>query len=1257
MSDSNSSALPGPKIGSFNCNGLGNKQKRNLVLNWLKSKPEEVFFLQETHSTPNTERDWENLWGGKILFNHGASNSTGVAILVKRNASIQIKKHVNIIPGRVILLEVECDSVNYCLVNIYSPNNDDVDFLKTVFLETLGRSRDDLLIMAGDWNTVLNNDLDKLGGAQNHANHKTHEFINNIVSDYGLSDVFRLTHGSDRVYTHFNKTYGTASRLDFFLVDDNLVNFPVCSAEASHGYKSDHSYISLNIQGSSITPGKGYWKFNNSHLLQDDFKNDIRTIINDTVNSSFDSYRGLWDTVKFKIKDHAIRYGKGRKRDDDLLKNNLLKDIDRVKSIPNFMNDSNLRKQLFDNEIKLNAILDQEIKGAITRSRVQWAEEGERSTKFFFGLEKSNGKKKCIGKLITQSKSVLQDQQSITNHIVDFYQSLYKSTSPNNQLMDNYIQNTNVKTLDSALSSDIDGDLTPEELDAVLGGLKNNKSPGWDGLSAEFYKEFWDIIRPILFNTYIESIDMDCLSPSQRIGILTLLPKPKTPMELRYIKNWRPITLLNVDYKMFTHIIKNRIMKALPSIISDIQSGFQAGKSTSDNLILMCLTLEYFQNYNPDQEGMQIDYEKAFDSVEHNFLFNCMQKFGFGNYIIKLVKVAFFGCMSFANINGHLSAPIYIFRGLHQGSPLSPILFLLVAQVCSCRLDSRQDIAGINVQGVDILLSLFADDTDIFAQANIQCIEAIFQELTEFGVHSGCKANVSKTSCTPLGNTMHNTSLLDDITDKFGTDFIQNTFTALGVTFYNDRSVEEIVNINYNSKFEKARNWVEIWSKRSLTLLGKVTIIKSIILSQFTYLVLPLPRPNYQMVNRLNTIIFHFLWGCKRDKIKRDIVTRSREEGGLGLIFPYDFILSLKLTLFNKLFDDNFKHPWKSIMLQQFIYPDFLLVAVEKGVARRNCNFTQDILNCYVEWRTRAVAKNGEIIDHCVWGNREVAGMWNKTLWNSSLVNKGILYISHFLSKDSDRSLLSYDQFCNKWNLGLDEITVNEYSNIRLAIRGYIRTIGLSNNFKLIADDVNAHSIVNIKTSPPLKAGEIRSKMKMYVHPDSLTPLKEWCKDLKTDNIDWVDVFNNTFILITNNYKLIQFQYKLIMRISTSRYMRFKMGIVRDNAICCNCKLHLETLTHIFLNCPHTKSFIILLRSFILLKVDPMYRDQNCKYFITVTHSNQIINYLNMIAKWYISRQFQNIQPLAWDGFKRLISIALVGERECIRKALNDIMF
>ena len=128
----------------------------------------------------------------------------------------------------------------------------------------------------------------------------------------------------------------------------------------------------------------------------------------------------------------------------------------------------------------------------------------------------------------------------------------------------------------------------------------------------------------------------------------------------------------------------------------------------------------------------------------------------------------------------------------------------------SCGLDSRQDISGIRVQGVYIFLSLYADDTDIFTQASILCIDAIVQKLSEFGVHSGCRTNGSKNNCIPLGRARYNTSLLEDITDKFGIDFVQNTLTALGITFYIDKSEEEIVNINYNSKFEKAKSWVEI---------------------------------------------------------------------------------------------------------------------------------------------------------------------------------------------------------------------------------------------------------------------------------------------------------------------------------------------------------------------------------------------------------------------------------------------------------------
>ena len=147
----------------------------------------------------------------------------------------------------------------------------------------------------------------------------------------------------------------------------------------------------------------------------------------------------------------------------------------------------------------------------------------------------------------------------------------------------------------------------------------------------------------------------------------------------------------------------------------------------------MHLALEHFNNH-PDEEGLllQVDFEKAFDTVEHNFLFKTLEFLGFGNHLIYLVKVAFFGCMTYANVNGHL-------RGLHQGSPLSPILFIIVAQIVTNKLKNNTDIKGIKVSGVDILLSLFADDTDIFLEASIECVEAVFSVLVEFGINSGCK--------------------------------------------------------------------------------------------------------------------------------------------------------------------------------------------------------------------------------------------------------------------------------------------------------------------------------------------------------------------------------------------------------------------------------------------------------------------------------------------------------------------------------------
>ena len=129
--------------------------------------------------------------------------------------------------------------------------------------ETFGRDKNDYIILAGDWNTVINNDLDKLGGNQTHSNKKCQHLLNTAMSELGLHDPLRLHNETERKYTHFNKKCKTASRLDFFLVDNNVINLPLCTRSISHGFRSDHSFVELKIKGSSIIHGKGYWKLNN----------------------------------------------------------------------------------------------------------------------------------------------------------------------------------------------------------------------------------------------------------------------------------------------------------------------------------------------------------------------------------------------------------------------------------------------------------------------------------------------------------------------------------------------------------------------------------------------------------------------------------------------------------------------------------------------------------------------------------------------------------------------------------------------------------------------------------------------------------------------------------------------------------------------------------------------------------------------------------------------------------------------------------
>ena len=246
--------------------------------------------------------------------------------------------------------------------------------------------------------------------------------------------------------------------------------------------------------------------------------------------------------------------------------------------------------------------------------------------------------------------------------------------------------------------------------------------------------------------------------------------------------------------------------------------------------------------------------------------------------MINFVRTAFNGCMSFANVNGHLSEAIYIGRGLHQGSPLSPVLFLLIAQVFTKNMENNPAVEGISVEKVPLLQSLFADDTDIFLAASEENVRAVLRELEEFGNLSGCRYNIDKTCCIMLGQAKKDENLIQNLRRSYGQGFVPDDANckALGINFDGSNLNNTVIN-NYSSKLEKVKNLIKIWANRNLTIYGRITLIKCFLISQFVYLISPLPSPENNIIKTINGILYKFLWGGGREKLKRELINKPKK--------------------------------------------------------------------------------------------------------------------------------------------------------------------------------------------------------------------------------------------------------------------------------------------------------------------------------------------------------------------------------------------
>jgi len=365
-------------------------------------------------------------------------------------------------------------------------------------------------------------------------------------------------------------------------------------------------------------------------------------------------------------------------------------------------------------------------------------------------LDRHNNEKKSIDRVKRADGIIESDQANILLVLKNYFKMLYKNNNTASDIeLENYLSNILLTYLSQAQSECISTEILESECLSALSNMSSNKSPDSDGYTVEFYKMFWKELKFLFLSCANYSFTAGHLSDSQREVIIILLPKPQKDLSLP--NNYRPITLLNADYRILTSVINNRMKPYLNDLIQPGQNAFIKGRHVSDTICLLFDVLDYIYETDIPGSVLTLDIFKAFDSINWNFMFVVLQKNNFGPIILKWIKTFYAIPLCKVSNNNFLSEHFEIRKKVRQGDPLSPTLFILCIECVASVLQNRADFFGLTLGDVTVKILLFADDTTVFLNSERDQFDIIFDIFTKFSNMSGCKINWEKSKAFFIG--------------------------------------------------------------------------------------------------------------------------------------------------------------------------------------------------------------------------------------------------------------------------------------------------------------------------------------------------------------------------------------------------------------------------------------------------------------------------------------------------------------------------
>ena len=894
-------------VDSYNVRGIRTNSKRADHFAWLKSKNADVTILVDTHCHLLKERKrWSKEWSNKkqdSIWSMGAGNSRGVAILFNKKfwdrdvklIESETKIHSS---GRYIKIILEVEGCKYRILGVYAPNKGQarVNFILKMH-EILEDDETAETIIGGDHNCTLDTLMDRRNCTSN-SNDIGQIDMKYLIQTHDLEDIWRTRNPDSLKYTYFRGD--KASRIDYFLTSISLNN-QIDTVYAIYNPYSDHHGIRLIFRTQETVMGKGPWKMNASKILLPEFKQKFEEMWEEwrSCKHLYQDVTQWWDLGKQKIKHLARNFAieKGIQHQDH---------IDQLElAIAEAQNNNLSTAEITNLQNEHGALLGQKLEGARVRSRLQWWEEGEKSTKYFHNLEKRNGKQKAWNKILDSRKNIVQGTKNIQKVQMDFYKDLFTSQGLNGD--DGYfLGEPSPNTIPENIKNELDIDITREEIAKALKKMKNNKSPGQDGIVVEFYKTYWNIIGNDLLEVYRHGLQNESLSYSQYLALIVLLYK-KGPRE--DIKNWRPISLLNVDYKILSKVMAERIKIVLPYIIHSDQKGCISGRYIGENIRLIEDLMTEIESLDDDCVIILQDQEKAFDRVEWTWLFQTLKYFNFGNKIISWLETMYRHSKSSIITNGYQSGYFKITRGIRQGDSLSALLYIIQQEPLAQKLRKSQDIHGIEIrlnhiqdEHITAKGCQYVDDSNTFLK-NKTFIDNFVEIMDRYELVSGSKMNTDKTVALTLQETINEKIREIKLT--------RGPKDVLGVPVGGDR--DKVDKNMWEKLIDKLREKLNIWKARDLSLEGRAYLIRSIGISQLLF-ALEMKTISDKQVKTIKEIIWDFLWKGKRFCFSRDICTLPRNKGGLGLI-DIDITIKVKRIMWIiRFLKENSEQPWAKLV-------------------------------------------------------------------------------------------------------------------------------------------------------------------------------------------------------------------------------------------------------------------------------------------------------------------------------------------------------